>query len=258
MSTGLRVAGEDRPYESRSTEWLFRRWRTQDDRAARDQIVRRYLPLARRLAGRYWNSLEPFDDLFQVTSTGLVLAMQRFDPDRGIDFKSFAIPTMLGEVKRHFRSTGWTAHVPRGAQELAWRVETASRQLSARTGRAPSVAELAAYLEVDAEDVLTGLDAAAAHFSVSLEAPVTRDPTDDTALVDRLGGEDERLALVELRLTLADGMRGLTRPEQRALELRITQELKQSEIAERLGCSQMHVSRLLRAAAAKLRQRAGM
>ena len=252
------VTRDDRRYESQSTAWLFRRWRDESDLEARDQIVHRYLPLARRLAGRYWNSLEPFDDLYQVTSTGLFLAMQRFDPERGVDFKAFAIPTMIGEVKRYFRSTGWSAHVPRGAQGLAWRVESASRQLSTRTGRPPSVSELSEYLEITVEDVLTGLHAAAAHFAVSLDAPASRDDTDETAVVDRLGTEDERFAFVETRLALADGMRRLSRLEQRALALRITHDLKQSEIAKRLGCSQMHVSRVLRSAAAKLRERDGM
>ena len=248
------VTSDNRSYEARSTEWLFRRWRSDGDLDAPDQIVRRYLPLARRLAGRYWNSLEPFDDLYQVTSTGLFLAMQRFDSERGVDFKAFAIPTMIGELKRYFRSTAWSAHVPRGAQELAWRVESASRKLSSRTGRTPSVSELAAYLEVTVEDALTGLQAAAAHFAVSLEAPASRDEADDTLMGDRLGREDERFAFVETRLTLADGMRRLSQLEQRALELRITEDLKQSEIAERLGCSQMQVSRLLRSATSKLRE----
>ena len=161
-----RVTRPERP-----TAVLFERWHRFGDESARQELVARYLPLARKLASRYTSPYEPFEDLVQVASIGLLGAVDRFDPERGVEFSSFAIPTILGELKRYFRSTGWSAHVPRRAQELALKVEQASRQLAGRPGRPPSVAELAQFLELTTEEVITGLDAGAAHYSVSLDAP---------------------------------------------------------------------------------------
>ena len=150
---------------------LARRWQRGHDVGARDQIFEEYYPLACRLAGRYRNPYEPREDLVQVAAAGLLYAVNRYDPDRGVAFPAFAIPTILGELKRHFRNTGWSAHVPRGAQELARRVERAVQEITGRLGRSPTVAEVAQFMEIDREDVLVGLHAAAAHYSVSLDAP---------------------------------------------------------------------------------------
>jgi RNA polymerase sigma-B factor len=234
---------------------LLARWHHDADRAAREELFQRFLPLARKLAARYSNPYEPIEDLAQVASVGLLGAIDRFDPDRGVGFPAFAIPTILGELKRYFRNTGWSVHVPRGAQELSLRVERATRQISAQTGRHPSVQQLAEYLEIAHEDVLSGLDAGTAHYSISLDAPLTtgEDEEPDT-LGDSLGHVDERYGLVEATLAVSAAMDRLPHLERVAVMLRLEHDLKQSEIAHELGCSQMQVSRLLRRAAARLRE----
>jgi RNA polymerase sigma-B factor len=235
------------------TSQLVRRWQQHHDHAARQELCERFLPLARRLAGRYRNSHDPFDDLVQVASVGLLGAIDRFDPDRGVSFTSFAVPTILGELKRYFRNTGWSAHVPRGAQEMSLRVDHASREISARTGHAPQVQELAEYLEISAEDVLIGLDAGTAHYSDSLDAPAPGSDTEEPqSLADSLGSDDEGLGLIETKLSLATAISQLPYLERRALTLRVEHDMKQIEIARELGCSQMQVSRLLRRAATTL------
>src|SRR5438270_6327968 len=148
---------------------LFVRWQEHGDRRAREELIDRFLPLARKLARRYAGPREPFDDLLQVASLGLVKAIDRFDASRGTAFSSFAVPTILGELKRYFRDLGWAVHVPRGAQELALKVEEAQQQLTARTGRPPSMPELAEYLELSIEEVLDALETASAQHCVSLD-----------------------------------------------------------------------------------------
>ena len=243
-------------YGAEETDRLFARLRTGFDPRAREELVRRYMPLAGKLASRYMNPYEPFDDLLQVASLGLLGAIDRFDAERGVGFPSFAIPTILGELKRYFRSTGWSAHVPRGAQELAMRVDRGSRQIQARTGRPPSVAELEDHLSMSTEDVLTGLEAGSAHYSVSLDAPVasTGQDSEPEPLASTIGDADEALGLVEARVSVAAAMKRLPRLEREALSLRIGADLKQTEIAAQLGCSQMQVSRLLRRASASVRE----
>jgi RNA polymerase sigma-B factor len=237
-------------------EQLFRRLRETGDPGLRDELLRRYLPLARKLAGRYINPYESFDDLEQVASIGLLGAIDRFDPDRGVSFSSFAVPTILGELKRHFRQTGWSVHVPRRAQELALLVERGAREISAVTGETPAVEELARYLELSTEDVVTGLDAGLAHYSVSLDAPTaaTSGDPEPEPLVEGLGAVDESYGLTETALTLGAALERLPELERDALTLRLNEDLKQTEIADRLGCSQMQVSRLLRRGAARLRE----
>ena len=236
------------------TDVLVTRWREHADTRARDELFARFLPLARKLASRYTSPHEPLEDLVQVASLGLLGAIDRFDPSRGVQFPAFAIPTILGELKRYFRNTGWSAHVPRGAQEMALRVDRAIRQIGAETGRQPRVEELAEYLEVSAEDVLIGLDAGTAHYAVSLDSPVTTTEVDETdSLGDTIGHDDERFALIETSASLATSVARLPYLERRALSLRLDGDMKQTDIARELGCSQMQVSRLLRRAASKLR-----
>src|SRR6201991_1051584 len=152
-------------------EILFVRWQQHGDRSARDELVTRFLPLARKLARRYSGAREPFDDLLQVASLGLVKAIDRFDLSRGTAFSSFAVPTILGELKRYFRDLGWAVHVPRGAQEMAWKGEDAQQRIPATTGRPPSVHELAQFLEMSMEDVLDALETSGAHHTVSRDTP---------------------------------------------------------------------------------------
>jgi RNA polymerase sigma-B factor len=242
-----------RASDAARTAELAHRWRQSGDREARDQLFDRFLPLARKLAGRYANAREPREDLVQVASIGLLGAIDRFDPDRGIRFSAFAVPTILGELRRHFRDTGWSVHVPRGAQELAQRIERASSQISADTGRTPRVAQLAEYLEVSVDEVLEGLEAGTAHFASSLDVPAGSDDSESAESVgDRLGSEDKRYGQVEARLSLTAALSRLPHLEREALSLRIDSGLKQTEIAARLGCSQMQVSRLLRRGAGRL------
>lgn len=237
------------------TDGLFMLVRRHGDARAREELVTRFLPLARKLAARYMNPYEPFEDLVQVACIGLLGAIDRFDPQRGVAFTSFAIPTILGELKRYFRSTGWSAHVPRRAQELALQVDKASHQISSRTGRPASVDEVAHYLELSTEDVLAGLDASLAHYSISLDAPSASSPGDGEPepLVSSVGDDDDEFALSETTISLASVLKHLPHLEREALTLRLLGDLKQTEIAQRLGCSQMQVSRLLRRAAADIR-----
>ena len=169
------------------SEDLFIRWQKHHDQRARDELVDRFLPLARKLARRYAGAREPFDDLVQVASLGLVKAVDRFDTSRGTAFSSFAVPTILGELKRYFRDLGWSVHVPRGAQELALKVEDAQQKLTTKTGRPPTVDQLAQYVELSLEEVLDALETAGAHHSASLDAP--RDDVDGEAgtLADSFG-----------------------------------------------------------------------
>src|SRR6202042_2115682 len=165
-----------------STDELLQRWHDDRDQHARDELIERFLPLARKLAQRYSGSREPYEDLVQVASLGLVKAVERFDPDRGFAFTSFAVPTIVGELKRYFRDTGWAIHVDRGAQERARRINEAQQAISARTGRPPRVDELAQYLELSEEEVLDGLQVAEAYGTVSLDAPLAGGEEDATRI----------------------------------------------------------------------------
>jgi RNA polymerase sigma-B factor len=235
------------------SELVFR-WREDGDRAARDEVFARFHPLARRLASRYANPYEPLSDLIQVASVGLLGAIDRFDPSRGTTFSTFAVPTILGELKRYLRATAWSVHVPRGAQELALRLDQAASEIAARTGRPPRVAELADYLTLTVEDVLAGLETSSARHSISLDAPAPGPDLDEPrSLGDSLGELDSRFGLIETKLSLRGAIARLPYLEGQALLLRIEDDMKQRDIATRLGCSQMHVSRLLRRGSSGLR-----
>ena len=235
-----------------ANEQLFVAWQQHGDRLARDELVHRFLPLARKLARRYNGAREPFDDLLQVASLGLVKAVDRFDLGRGTAFSSFAVPTILGELKRYFRDLGWAVHVPRGAQELAVKVEEAHQRLSARSGRAPSVHELAEYLELELADVLDALETARAHHASSLDAPHDDGEGESGSLVDSFGQEDPALALADARLTVDSAARHLSAREREVLRLRFGDDLTQTQIAARIGVSQMQISRILRRAISRL------
>ena len=242
--------------ERRSERRLFDRYYAEGDVAARDQLIRQCLPLARKLAGRYVRRDEPIDDLLQVASVGLIKAVDRFDPSRGTAFSSFAVPSILGELKRHFRDHGWAARVPRPLQERVLRVNAVAEQFFAAHGRPATPGELAGATGESVEDVLEALEAATAHDSVSLDAPAGgREDDGDGALTyaDAMGEEDPRLAMVEYRTVVDGAMRALPARERQVLALRFGEDLTQAEIAARIGVSQMHVSRLIRRALTRLR-----
>jgi RNA polymerase sigma-B factor len=232
---------------------LFRRWREHGDRDAREALVRRFMPLARSLARRYDRSSEPFDDLLQVALLGLLKSLDRFDPKLGHTFPSFAVPTILGEMRRYFRDSGWSVHVPRGAQERALRVRDAQERLANQHGRAPTVNQLAEYLEFDIEDVIDALQAIQAYEALSLDAP--RPGADDEVMAygDAVGREDDRFELVELDATITAVLEHIPPRERLILRMRFVEDLTQTEIAARVGISQMQVSRLLRRSLDQLR-----
>jgi RNA polymerase sigma-B factor len=232
---------------------LFHRWRRYADRGARDELIERFLPLARKLARRYMPSTEPYEDLVQVASLGLVKAVERFDPDRGFAFTSFAVPTIVGELKRYFRDAGWALHVDRGAQERARRVIHGQQKISARTGHPPTISELAQYLEMTEEDVLDGLQTAEAYDAVSLDAPLQGTDDGTSSRLESIGNDDYRLESIDDQATIFAAAKRLPQRERQILFLRFGEDLTQTEIAERVGVSQMQVSRLLRRSLQRLR-----
>ena len=234
-----------------STDELFQRWHDGHDQHVRDELIERFLPLARKLAQRYAGSREPYDDLLQVASLGLVKAVERFDPGRGFAFSSFAVPTIMGELKRHFRDTSWALHVDRAAQERSRRITDARRELQVRSGRSPTLAELAEFLQSSEEEVLDGLQVAEAYDTVSLDAPRASSDEDAEKRMDTLGDEDERLGRIEAGATV---FAHLPDRDRRILYLRFGEDLTQAEIAQRIGISQMQVSRLLRRAVRRLQE----
>lgn len=223
------------------------------DGAVREGLARRYLPLARSLALRYRRGSEPFDDLFQVACLGLVKAINRFDPDRGTSFEAFAAPTILGELKRHFRDRVMPIHVPRGLQEDVLEVNEAADELTAELDREPSLAELAGRADKSEVEVAEAVRAASALRTMSLDAPVAENADDSAALVETVGELDEQLELAEIRAALWRAIRVLDRRERIAVGLRFVSDLTQEQIAGRIGVSQVHVSRILRGALVKLR-----
>jgi RNA polymerase sigma-B factor len=231
---------------------LLIRYHEFGDLAAREELVERFLPLARDLAIRYTYTDEPFDDLLQVASLGLIKAIDRFEPGRGTKFTSYAAPTILGELKRHFRDKGWSLHVPRDLQERSLAVSRATEVLSKELGRSPKVREVAEHLDCSVEQVLEAQEAAASYEAASLDAPAARDDDESASLVDLLGLEDSAYDLVEDRDAIASTWHALPDVERKVVELRFMHDLTQREIGEQIGYSQMHVSRLLRRALTRL------
>ena len=239
---------------SRGDRMLLVRWQRDGDETARDELVRRLLPLARRMARRYRRADDPLDDLVQVAVLGLVKAIDRFDPSRETAFSSYAVPTMLGELKRHFRDHGWALHVPRGMQERVMAVDGAVRELARRDGRSPSAAEVARTLQLGEEEVLEAMEAASAYEAISLESHrYGGSPEDGATYAERVGEEDGRFELVEYEASLAPVLRALPERDRLVLHLRFVEDLTQAEIAERIGVSQMHVSRIIRRSLERLR-----
>ncbi|MFC7221115.1 RNA polymerase sigma factor SigF [Streptomyces polyrhachis] len=219
----------------------------------RNTLVRMHLPLVEHLARRFRNRGEPLDDLTQVATIGLIKSVDRFDPDRGVEFSTYATPTVVGEIKRHFRDKGWAVRVPRRLQELRLSLTSATAELSQRHGRAPTVHELAEQLGISEEEVLEGLESANAYSTLSLDVPDTDD--ESPAVADTLGSEDDALEGVEYRESLKPLLEELPPREKKILLLRFFGNMTQSQIAQEVGISQMHVSRLLARTLAQLRER---
>ena len=226
---------------------LLLRYHREGSLEARDELVVRFMPLARQLAARYRHAGEPLDDLVQVASFGLIKAVERFDPERGNSFTRFAVPTMLGEIKRHFRDKAWSVHVPRATQELVLKVGDALGTLPSKIGRSPTPRDVAEAVGAPVEDVLEAMEAATAYEAVSLDAPRPSSGEEESwTLAESLSADDPGYELVEIGETLRGTLEALPARERLILRLRFEEDLTQAEIAEQVGVSQMHVSRLLR------------
>ncbi len=226
---------------------------TDDQRAlAREGLVRLHLPLVEHCARRFANRGEPLDDLIQVGTIGLLKAIDRFDLDRGVEFSTYATPTVLGEIKRHFRDKGWTIRVPRRLQELRLAITRARSELSQKLGRSPTVDEIAAHLEVTPEDVLEGIESAHAYSTLSLDAGEREDGP--VSILMGMGELDPAIEHIEVRESLKPLLEQLPDREKHILMLRFFQGMTQAQIAEQVGISQMHVSRLLNRTLAQLRE----
>jgi RNA polymerase sigma-B factor len=237
---------------------LFRAYREADDEDDRSvhraKLVDQYIGLVEFLARRFRNRGEPLEDLVQVGTIGLLKAIDRFDLDREVEFSTYATPTVVGELKRHFRDKGWAVRVPRRLQELHLELGKIVNRLGQELGRSPTVPEIAQAAGTSEETVLEGLEIAQAYNFASLDAPIDSDDAGSTSFAEQLGGEDEHLENLEYRASLAPEMAKLPERERRILYLRFFRGMTQSEIAERLGISQMHVSRLLNRTLVRLRE----
>jgi RNA polymerase sigma-B factor len=232
---------------------LWARFVKQREPVVREELVRRYLPFAKSLTQRYRGASESFDDLLQVASVGLVNAIDRFDPERGVPFAAFASPTILGELKRHFRDRVWSVRVPRGLHDRMARVEKEIETLTKELQRPPSVGEIAESLDLDQVEVLEVLEANHNRRPLSLDRPPGADDSEEEPATEWLGREDAGFDLVEGKAAVDSALPSLDERERLVLRLRFVEDMTQSQIAERIGHSQMHVSRILRGALEKIR-----
>ncbi len=224
------------------------------DARVREELIRRYLPFAAKLTQRYRGASESFDDLLQVANLGLVNAIDRFDPSRGVPFTAFASPTILGELKRHFRDRVWTVRVPRSLHDRLAEVDKAVAALTRDLQRSPSIAEIAERLEIDETEVLEALEANHNRRPLSLDRPAGTEDAEESAAAEWIGEEDSGYELVEGKAALEAALPGLDERERTVLRLRFVEDLTQSQIAERIGFSQMHVSRILRDTLRRIRE----
>jgi RNA polymerase sigma-B factor len=245
-SSGGMLAGSTRAARERD---LLRRYHVGGDLSARDELAEEMLPLARALAGRYAGRGEPIDDLVQVACIGIMKAIDGFDLSREVRFSSYATPTVLGEIKRHFRDKTWAMRVPRGMQELQLELARARDKLTHELGRSPTVEELAQTVDAPFEEVLQTIQSQDARRTRSLDEPMGEDMT----LADSVGGVDPELGRAEIRVMLDDAFGVLSERDQEVLRLRFAEDLTQTEISARIGVSQMQVSRLIRQSLARLR-----
>jgi RNA polymerase sigma-B factor len=233
---------------------LWDRFVRDHDPAIREELVRRHMAFAKRLALRYRGASESFDDLLQVANLGLLNAVDRFDPERGIPFTAFASPTILGELKRHFRDRVWTVRVPRGLHDRMAEVDKAITELTKQLQRSPSIGEIAERIGVEETDVLEVMEANHNRRPLSLDRPPGGEDSDEAAPSEWIGDEDERFELVEGRIALDAALPYLEERERTVLRLRFVEDLTQSQIADQIGHSQMHVSRILRRALSRIRE----
>lgn len=228
------------------TRELFRQYKATGDPEVRDQLIVSHLNLVRFLASKFKNRGEPLDDLIQVGTIGLIKAIDRFDPSRGLEFTTYATPTILGEIKRHFRDKGWSVRVPRRLQELSAKVNQANDELTNELSRSPSVEEIAKRVGASVDDVLEAMESSSAYSSVPLEGGGSSDDDDALSVIDHYATEDENLAASDDRIVLEDAIRDFSPREKDVIRMRFFEGMTQVEIAERLGISQVQVSRLLR------------
>jgi RNA polymerase sigma-B factor len=251
------VTADREPPGALSTDELMRRYRAAEDPVLLEEIVRRFEPLARSVARRYHARGEPLEDLTQVAMVGLLKAIARFEPERGFAFTSYATPTMLGELKRYFRDSGWAVHVPRGVKERALELASVTERLSAKLGRSPSLTELAEAMGASEEQTLEAIEAYHGRHASPLDAGSDDDEAGVPSLAAVLGAEDVRLEQAEYLTMIAKGVEALSDSDRLILYLRFGRDMTQSEIAARIGTSQMQVSRLLRATIEKIRRVSG-
>lgn len=238
------------PLSTESENQLLERWQRRGDESAREELVRRFLPLVRNLARRYSYTSEPIDDLVQVGSVGLLHALARYDPEVGSSFKAFAVPTIVGELRRHFRDRAWSVHLPRSLQERTRAVQVAVSELSGLMGRSPAIAEIAEHIDATSEQVIEAMEARFAYRVESLDAPANTG--DERENWRSAGEEDPGYAAAEDAATIARAMNALPPRELALVKLRFEDDLSQSEIGKTMGLSQMHVSRLLRRALSRM------
>jgi RNA polymerase sigma-B factor len=233
---------------------LLRRYHEQGDLQAREELIGRYMSLVRSLARRYSYRGEQLDDLVQIGAIGLIKAIDRFDLERGVELTTYATPNIIGEIKRHFRDKGWSVRVPRGLQELNVQISKLIEQQTVQLGRSPTIPELAEDAGVEEEAVLEALESGRAYSSVSLSGGGSSDEEGDVDPLESLGTEEHEYEVSEDRAVLAPGFKVLDERERRILHLRFFRGMTQSQIAEQVGISQMHVSRLIRRSLEKIRE----
>lgn len=242
-------------WDKEKTRELFRRFKEEGDMDAREKLVMSHLNLVRFIANKFKNRGEPIDDLIQVGYLGLLKAIDRFDPSRGLEFTTFATPTIMGEIKRHFRDKGWSVRVPRRLQELSAKVNQATDTLTSQLQRSPTIAEIADYLDATVDEVLEAMESSSAYSSVSLEAPSGADDDDTPSVLDRYATEDSDLAFTDDRIIIEEALASFSPRERDVIEMRFLKGMTQIEIAEKLGISQVQVSRLLRRTLKKIQDK---
>lgn len=242
-------------WDKEKTRELFRRFKEEGDMDAREKLVMSHLNLVRFIANKFKNRGEPIDDLIQVGYLGLLKAIDRFDPSRGLEFTTFATPTIMGEIKRHFRDKGWSVRVPRRLQELSAKVNQATDTLTSQLQRSPTIAEIADYLDATVDEVLEAMESSSAYSSVSLEAPSGADDDDTPSVIDRYATEDSDLAFTDDRIIIEEALASFSPRERDVIEMRFLKGMTQIEIAEKLGISQVQVSRLLRRTLRKIQDK---